>query len=371
MQFPHDSETTFWRSAGLYLALLAYVAFIVYGSLYPLTHWRMPAHNPLSFLSDPWPRYVTRTDITTNVLVYIPFGLLLGAILYQTMKLRQALIWVTVCGLVFSFVMEYLQMFVPGRNSSYVDIMTNTLGTFIGVLSVRFVEYHTWPSRPLLAWRKRLFLPGLWVDTGLVLLGMWAVSQMSLQVPSLLAGNLHVGFRPFWESMNDLHLVRLEQAAIYMLEITALGLFVATMVRPHHRMVPVVFTLFIAVVLLKFLAAAMLLKMAVLGRLLSIEALLGLIAGLALLLALLHGRRRPFGVAILVLACFVGAKMLYWLANPDTAFLVTEWPVLKNSMLNVTGLAYIFSDIWPFLVMVHMATGAWIAWRTGPRGLFE
>lgn len=371
MQLQRNIETSFWRSAGLYLALAAYVAFIIYGSLYPLTHWRMPAINPLSFLNDAWPRYVTRTDIATNVLVYIPFGLLLGAILHQNLQLRRALIWVTACGLIFSFVMEYLQMFVPGRNSSYVDIITNTLGTFIGTLSVRLVEYHTWPSRALLAWRKRLFLPGRWVNIGLVLLGIWALSQMSLQVPSLLAGNLHVGFRPFWEALDDLHLVRLEQALIYMFEITALGLFVATMVRPHHRLTPIVFSLFIAVILLKFLAAAMLLKLAVLGRLLSIEALLGLTSGLALLLVLLHGRRRPFGAAILVLACFVGAKMLYWLANPDTAFLVTEWPVLKNSMLNVTGLAYIFSDIWPFLVMVHMAVGAWIAWRTGARGLFQ
>lgn len=371
MQFQHNNETSFWRSAGLYLALAAYVAFIIYGSLYPLTHWRMPASNPLSFLVDAWPRYVTRTDIATNVLVYMPFGLLLGAILHQDMRLRQALIWVTVCGLLLSFVMEYLQMFVPGRNSSYVDIMTNTLGTFIGGLSVRFVEYHTWPSRALLAWRKRLFLPGRWVDAGLILLGIWALSQMSLQVPSLLAGNLHTGFRPFWETMGELDLVRLEQALIYMLEITALGLFVATMVRPHHRLVPIVFSLFIAVVLLKFLAAAMLLKMAVLARLLSIEALLGLVSGLALLLILLYDRRRPFGAGIVVLVCFVGAKMLYWLANPETAFLVTEWPVLKNSMLNVTGLAYIFSDIWPFLAMVHMAIGAWVAWRTHPRGMFR
>lgn len=371
MHFQSNSEPSFWHSAGLLLALLAYVTFLVYGSLYPIAHWHMPSSNPLSFLREPWPRYITRTDIATNILVYAPFGWLLGNILHQSMQLRRALVWVTIYGLLFSFIMEYLQMFIPGRNSSYVDIMTNTLGAFVGGLSVRFLEYHTWPSRALLAWRKRLFLPGSGVNVGLILLAIWAVSQLSLQLPSLLAGNLHSGFRPFWETMGEFNLLRLEQSLVYMLEITALGLFVATLVRPHHHRVPVIFAVFVSAILLKFLAAAMLLKLAVLSRLLSMEALLGLVSGVAMLLLLLHGRRRPFGVGILVMVCFVGAKTLYWLTNPDTAFMVTEWPALKNSMLNVTGLAYLFSDVWPFLVMLHMAVGAWIAWRTGSRGMFQ
>lgn len=360
--YPHAGlARPFWHQALLYLALIGYVVLIGYGSLYPFANWTLPSARALIFLISPWPQYVTRTDITTNILVYVPLGFLLGVVLRNYMGMRLTLFWATTLGLSLSVVMELLQMLLPSRDASNVDMLTNTLGTLLGAMFARVMEKHTWPGKILFTWRKQLFLPGTWVNTGLVLLGIWALSQLSLQAPSLVAGNLHIGFNPFWETRGDFSLARLYQAIIYMLEITALGLFVAVMIRPHHRMTPLVIALFVSTVLLKFLAAALLLKFSVLARLLSIEALLGLLAGFALLYLLLQRRRRPFGAAIIILACFVAVKTLYWLANPETVSLVTEWPAWKNNMLNVTGLASFFSDIWPFLAIAHMLVGSVIA----------
>lgn len=360
--YPNEGLARPFRyQALLSIALMSYVLLIVFGSLYPFANWTLPSARSLIFLISPWPQYVTRTDITTNILVYVPLGLLLGVVLRNYMGLRLTLFWATTMGLFLGFVMELLQLLLPNRDSSNVDILANTMGTLCGAMLARLMEKQTWPGNMFFAWRKRFFLPGLWVNSGLILLGIWALSQLSLQAPSLVAGNLHVGFNPFWESRGVFSLARLYQGIIYMLEISALGLFVAAMIRTHHRMTPLVLALFTSTVLLKFLAAALLLKFSVLARLLSIEALLGLLAGFVLLYLLLKNRRRPFGTAMIILVCFVIVKILYWQANPQAVSLMTEWPELKNNMLNVTGLASFFSDIWPFLAIAHMFVGFMIA----------
>ncbi|MEO5671231.1 MAG: VanZ family protein, partial [Ramlibacter sp.] len=56
----------------------AYVALIVYASLYPFSGWRDQGIAPWEFLWSPLPRYWTGFDVAANVAGYIPLGFLLA-----------------------------------------------------------------------------------------------------------------------------------------------------------------------------------------------------------------------------------------------------------------------------------------------------
>lgn len=356
--FRSNDTRSSWRRALLLLSLWSYLALLIAGSLYPATAWRVPGEHFLAFLIASWPRYATRTDITTNILVYLPFGFLLASVLRTRMRLRYAVWWVATAGLLLSLSMEILQNFLPGRNASNLDILTNTAGAFAGALVARVTEGHRWPGALLFSWRKRWFLPGWWANLGIALLGLWALSQLSLQAPSLVAGNLHTGFTPFWEAPPDLSRIQFQKILIFMLEIAGLGLFTATLISPRHRIMPVSVALFAAAVLFKFFAAALFLKLPVLARLLSVEALAGLSMGLMLLLVIQRrSTRQPYGAALAVLISFVAVQLIdSFIAQPG-GIALPAWPLIRGNPLNVTGLASLMAQVWPVLAITHLLMG--------------
>ena len=56
----------------------AYVALIVYASLYPFSGWHDQGIAPWAFMTSPWPKWWTVFDIVANVLGYMPLGFLLA-----------------------------------------------------------------------------------------------------------------------------------------------------------------------------------------------------------------------------------------------------------------------------------------------------
>ncbi len=323
---------------------------IVYGSLYPFSDWQRPHQLPFLFLFQPWPPYVTRTDVLTNVLAYLPLGFLL-------FKATRGMLMIPVLyGVLLSFLMETLQAFVPGRVSSNLDVLTNAAGVFFGATLAWWISRQLWPCNTLAVWRQKWFLPGRTVNTGLLLLGLWVLSQWSLQLPSLVAGNLHGHFSPYWETLADPSRFKFMEALIYFLEIAGLGLFAATLMRPGRRLSVFFVVLFAVAVLLKLLTVAILLKLSVLTRLFSLEALVGLCSGLALLLVSSGWRAelRSHAPVVAVLAAFIAAQTIYWLNHPATAALASGWPSAPVTLLNVTGLAFLISLLWPLLAIAHV-----------------
>ena len=82
-----------------------------------------------------WPHLVAKNWVgwLLNLLFFMPFGF---AVLWwgQTGNRRLLSHWARVAfaGCALSTLVEYLQLFVPGRSSSWDDVLMNTLGTIAG-----------------------------------------------------------------------------------------------------------------------------------------------------------------------------------------------------------------------------------------------
>ena len=120
------------RSSAIPLALL-YTGLIVYASLYPFEGWRPPRAGITDFLWLAWPRWWTSFDLVSNLLGYLPLGLLLFvAALRSGWRVRLA--WPAACaaGLLLSLAMESLQNFLPQRVPSNLDAALNLAGAAAG-----------------------------------------------------------------------------------------------------------------------------------------------------------------------------------------------------------------------------------------------
>ena len=116
---------------------------------------RSPAVRP-AFVSAPWPRYQTDFDLITNVLAYVPLGLLGVFALHPKLRAHWAALVSTLLCAALSFSMEALQTYLPFRVSSNVDWMLNTTGSLAGALVAA-------PLMLLVSLRLRLLVyPATW-----------------------------------------------------------------------------------------------------------------------------------------------------------------------------------------------------------------
>jgi VanZ family protein len=82
-------------------------------------------------------------DISINILGFVPFGFVFVAYFTSHRNVGNATIITILCGAAISLAIEILQVYIPGRDSGMLDIITNTFGTFLGALLFRWapVQY--------------------------------------------------------------------------------------------------------------------------------------------------------------------------------------------------------------------------------------
>jgi VanZ family protein len=92
-----------------------------------------------TILVPPWEDFrFTRsylTDILTNILGFIPFGFFFSAYLWlrKPRSIFQLLLMSVVIAGCISLSIELIQVYLPTRSSQFSDVITNMLGTAIGV----------------------------------------------------------------------------------------------------------------------------------------------------------------------------------------------------------------------------------------------
>lgn len=316
--------------------LLLYTLFIVWASLYSERGWQDLPADLFGFLFAPLPHWITRTDLTTNLLVYLP----LGYLLCRRIDLHIHP-WLTVCitagtaaGL--SLGLETLQQALPMRNASSLDAAINTLGALCG--AIISLHHQRWRRalRMLSHWRDRVFHPGLAANLGLALAALWLFAQFSLRpLPGI--GWLTLHLRPIDTQPSSLGDLNLHWFLAQSLEMVCLGTFLAALLRPG-RYVGALTLSFIFAFLAKLLTATILLKWTAVGGLMSLETLAAFFCAFwLLLLPWVSRHRRPIAIVGLVI-------IILWRLWEGAPLL---WP--KQSLLNLVGLAATLAAWWPFL----------------------
>lgn len=156
-------------------ALPIVILLIVCGSLYPW-HFAAAHTNPWLILIRSWPgewNVSMMSDAFLNVVVYVPLGALAFLSQARRRSPRAAVAVAILTGLFLSLGMELLQVYVPGRTSSLLDVANNVTGAFVGALAA-------WRFQMLANRSGRPALPPV------LLLGCWACYHLYPFVPSIL-----------------------------------------------------------------------------------------------------------------------------------------------------------------------------------------
>ena len=126
------------RSSAVTYAALAYLAFVIYGSLVPLDFHAMPWTAALQRFADtPWLAmgHIGRADWVANLVLYLPLAfLMMWALRLQSAAatLAAAVLTFLLCaGL--AIAVEFTQLFFPPRTVSLNDILAESLGSGLGV----------------------------------------------------------------------------------------------------------------------------------------------------------------------------------------------------------------------------------------------
>jgi len=156
--------------------LLAYMALVLYASLFPFNDWRWPpGQGLLNLLQLPWPRWTPDAfDVWSNLLGYAPLGALaVLAARRSGWAWRSAVLASVLLGAGLSYATEVTQQFLPGRHPSLKDFALNGAGTALGVAGAAGLYAMGWLGR-WHDWRERWFVR----DSGgaLALLMLWPVA---------------------------------------------------------------------------------------------------------------------------------------------------------------------------------------------------
>ncbi len=327
-----------------FLATL-YGLAIVYASLQPFANWMAPSPGTAFFLFATWPPRWVRYDIVTNLVAYLPFGFFF-ALVPRRQRSRQRLAAAIGAGATLSFAMETLQMYMPTRDASVADLLSNTAGAAVGgLLAVAFARSRD-AKRAIASARDRWFLPGTVGDLGLALLAIWLVVQVNPGIP-LFATMYDPSPRPGSVAAPADVVATLVESAHSAFQLLGVGLFLALLLRERRYVGGAVLLLIGAAALVKGIAAAVLLNPAVWENWLNPGVSLGVAAG-SLLLSVAIWLPRPAQVTLAAVALL--SSLLATLFAPDLLFAsapVGHFNRPYGHLLNFNGLTHTVLLLWP------------------------
>lgn len=332
-----------------YLAL-AYLALVIYASLHPFSGWRDPGLPTLTFLDAGWPRWWTGFDLGINILAYLPLGYLLTLTLSRRPgRWLPALAGALIAALV-SFCLESLQSWLPARVPSNLDLASNAAGGAIGALLA-----YLGGTRALLAlarMERRLVAPVPHAELGLVLLGLWLLTQLSPETLLFGAGDLRqlLGLTPAIAYAAPSFFAI--ETAVIACNALAIGLLTRTLLADRGAPAAVLLGFFLVALLIRGLGASVLVSPREAMLWLTPGAGLGLAIGGALLAI---GLLLPptWRLTLAGLALMAGTVLVNLApANPYSAAALAAWR--QGHFLNFNGLTRLVAGFWPFLALPYL-----------------
>lgn len=329
---------------------IAYTALVVYASLHPFSGWRDLGVSPFAFLDAGWPRWWTGFDLTVNVLVYLPLGYLLTlALSRHSGRWLPAVLGACLAALI-SFSMESLQTWLPTRVSSNLDLACNALGGVIGAFAAwrSGTRALVWLART----ERRLVAPVPQAELGLVLLGLWLITQLSPETLLFGAGD----FRQFLGLTSAVSYAPPSFFAFEVLVIAfntvAIGLIARTVLTDRSSAAAVLLLFFLFALFVRAVSASVLVGPREAMAWLTPGAGLGLLFGGAVLILALFVPA-TWRVAIAGLALMTGTVLVNLApTNPYSTAALLTWH--QGHFLNFNGLTRLIASVWPFLALPYL-----------------
>ena len=181
IETPTKSASRAWPNR----ILMAALAGILFLTLYPFEfslHTRL-AQGASPFFLGKADKGGGPLDIVLNILLFMPFGFALGAKLRSKGKSwLAALFCAWIAGAFLSYGIEFLQIYIPARDSGWEDVLTNSTGSGIGFFTFELLGS---PALKLLSRWERSFEGWLTVGRAalilFVYLGAWLLFSIPLQ----------------------------------------------------------------------------------------------------------------------------------------------------------------------------------------------
>jgi VanZ family protein len=335
---------------------VAYLLTIIYASLQPLRGWRLPPADLYGFLAAPWPRYITLTDVFANAAAYLPLGFLLTLGLRSVLRPLAAVIAGALLAAAVSVGMESVQLFLPARIPSNIDVLANSTGGLIGALAAPLFLPSQIIGARLAGWRGRVFRPGTLTDTGILVAMLWVFSQLNPLTQLFGTGYLRNTFDLPELFFHTPGLLLTAEAAVVFFNLLGLGLLLSTLLRPESRRGLVIAAFILSAILLKMLVSTVYSGPRGAFAWITPGVALGFCMGaMVLLVGLLsfgHGARLWLATLCILLA--LAAINL----APDNPYFSLPPPLAAGGVSHLLSFSEILralSELWPLLALAYLA----------------
>jgi VanZ family protein len=325
---------------------------LAYASLYPFLPLRPPGTEAIAGFFHPG-RTLIRSDVAFNIVAYLPLGMFACLYFRGRGEGRGAIAKAALLGAGFSFAMELLQLFVPNRHVSSVDLASNTVGALIGAMAFAEPAYSL-ATRPLGELRESLVIPGAWGDAGLVLVMLWLLAQLNPALPFFGAGDIGGD-----EARIEIEIL---QAAAVAMGICGFGLFTSSLLKVEQGSLRVTLVLLSIAVWLKFAAAPLLLQPHYRADWVDEARVAGLLLGILAFVPLRKLARpgRIYLGLVLVLAGALFAKIFGAYSPAEELVRLFRWP--HGQVGSFATLTRFLHELWPLAAVVFLSA-LWVRER--------
>jgi VanZ family protein len=331
---------------------VAYLLLVVYASLHPFSGWRDRGLPAFAFLTASFNRPMPAFDVFINVLGYMPFGFLAVLAVYPRLRGARALAFALACSALVSFILESLQVYLPTRTASNLDLIANTAGGAAGALGAIASTRSLMDEGKLEGLRDEIFLPGRRVDLGLVLLGLWLFSQLNPETLLFGTGDLRDLFKAPSGRLYPAEVFLRVEAGVACANGFAAGLLAACFVARGQPTRGVVLLLIASALAAHAIAFGVLVNPQDALSWVTPGALSGVAAAIALLMvavSLPRAIQLPLiGLALLAATAIVNLAP----PNPYNTATFSLWQ--QGQYLNFNGLTRLVAIVWPFAAMFYL-----------------
>ena len=302
-----------------------------------------------------------------NIVAYLPLGAMLFAALRPLLPTTAAVMAATLMAALLSLALESVQMFLPTRIASNLDLLTNISGAGIGALAAWVFASPAFANNPLAAMRRHAIRAGALGDVGLLVIALWILT-LFYQAP-LASGNGDLremlGIAPLFTHTPLSYL--LAETSVVALSIIATSLLVSLLLLPGKSPLPAIAVTLLLALTAKSIAVVTITRSTHWLQWLTPGVAAGAGTGVVLLAVLL--RLVPAARAAIALICIMAGVFIVNISpenpyQPMPAFMLSPQP---THLLNFSQILHTVSQAWPLIAAVFLLVVARDSRTSGSR----